>query len=109
MAPVWKIESLPINFDGWLNLWEQKPKDGERNRQQGRQPEPYPGEFVSIMTYTHTPYVSPHEKIVLALDIETLPLDSAETRAEIAAGITPPGNMSRPETIAAGSVTANRR
>ena len=53
------------------------------------------------MTYTHTPYVSPHEKIVLALDIETLPLDSAETRAEIAAGITPPGNMSKPETIAA--------
>ena len=23
-----KIESLPINFDGWLNLWEPKPKDG---------------------------------------------------------------------------------
>lgn len=22
-----KIESLPINFDGWLNLWEPRQKD----------------------------------------------------------------------------------
>jgi hypothetical protein len=24
-----KIESLPVHFDGWLNLWEPKPKDGD--------------------------------------------------------------------------------
>jgi hypothetical protein len=23
-----KIESLPVGFDGWLNLWEPKPRDG---------------------------------------------------------------------------------
>jgi hypothetical protein len=22
-----KIESLPVNFDGWLNFWEPKPKE----------------------------------------------------------------------------------
>lgn len=25
-----KLESLPIVFDGWLNLWEPKAKDGEK-------------------------------------------------------------------------------
>jgi hypothetical protein len=23
-----KVESLPVGFDGWLNLWEPKPRDG---------------------------------------------------------------------------------
>lgn len=34
------------------------------------------------------------------LDIETLPTDTAEVRAEIAATVLPPKTMSRPETIA---------
>lgn len=25
-----KLESMPIPFDGWLNLWEPKPRDDER-------------------------------------------------------------------------------
>lgn len=36
----------------------------------------------------------------LYLDIETLPTSSAETMAEIAASITPPGSMKKAETIA---------
>lgn len=35
------------------------------------------------------------------LDIETLPTDDEAIIAEIAAGVKPPGNMSKPETIAA--------
>ena len=42
-----KIESLPINFDGWLNLWEQKPKDGAaKPAAKDKQPEPYPGDEI---------------------------------------------------------------
>lgn len=32
-----KVESLPVGFDGWLNLWEPKPKDG---KSKGKQEEP---------------------------------------------------------------------
>ena len=31
-----KIESLPINFDGWLNLWEPRQKD-DKPAPKGRQ------------------------------------------------------------------------
>ena len=37
----------------------------------------------------------------LYLDIETIPTQSAEARAEIAATVSPPGNISKAETIAA--------
>lgn len=37
----------------------------------------------------------------LYLDIETIPTTDAETVAQIAATVTPPGNISKPETIAA--------
>ena len=40
----------------------------------------------------------------LFLDIETLPTEDPAVREEIAAGITPPGNMSKADTIAAWEV-----
>lgn len=46
----------------------------------------------------NNPYLS--ERVILSVDIETVPVDDALVRAEIAAGITPPGNMTKPETIA---------
>lgn len=27
-----KLESLPVNFNGWIGFYEPKPKDGERPR-----------------------------------------------------------------------------
>lgn len=36
-----KIESLPINFDGWLNLWEPKPKgEAAKPAAKGKQVDP---------------------------------------------------------------------
>lgn len=55
------------------------------------------------MTYLSNPYL--RDIIRLSLDIETVPVESAEARAEIAAGLSPPGNMSKPETIAAWEET----
>ena len=40
----------------------------------------------------------------LYLDIETIPTTDPDIVAEIAAGVTPPGNISKPETIAAWAV-----
>jgi hypothetical protein len=50
------------------------------------------------MVFKNNPYL--HERTVLSLDLETCPVDDPALRAEIAAGISPPGNMSKPETIA---------
>lgn len=44
------------------------------------------------------PYL--REMIALSLDIETVVIESEEARDEIAAGITPPASMSKPETLA---------
>ena len=30
-----KLESLPIVFDGWLNLWEPTPKDAPKQEKRG--------------------------------------------------------------------------
>jgi 3'-5' exonuclease len=49
--------------------------------------------------YKNNPYLS--ERIVLALDLETLPVDDDAVRQEIADGIKPSAAMSKPETIAA--------
>mgnify|MGYP000896903072 CR=1 FL=1 len=51
----------------------------------------------------NNPYLS--EPTVLGLDLETVVIESAEARDEIAAGITHPANMSKPETIAAWEET----
>jgi hypothetical protein len=29
-----KLESIPVGFNGWLNFYEPKPKDGEAPRQE---------------------------------------------------------------------------
>lgn len=31
-----KLESLPIGFNGWINFYEPKPKDGEQPQRQAR-------------------------------------------------------------------------
>jgi len=31
-----KLESLPIGFNGWINFYEPKPKDGEQPQRAGR-------------------------------------------------------------------------
>lgn len=31
-----KLESLPIGFNGWINLYEPKPKDGEQRQERSR-------------------------------------------------------------------------
>jgi 3'-5' exonuclease len=41
------------------------------------------------------------DRLLVSIDIETCPVESDEVRADIAAGIRPPGNMSKPDTIAA--------
>jgi 3'-5' exonuclease len=51
------------------------------------------------MVYMRNPYLQ--ERQFVALDLETVPVEDDAVRAEIAAGIAPPGNMSKPETIAA--------
>lgn len=32
-----KMESLPIGFNGWINFYEPKPRDGEQPQKQDRQ------------------------------------------------------------------------
>ena len=53
--------------------------------------------------FLRNPYLT--ERVILSVDIETTPIDDPLVRAEIAAGITPPGNMTKPETIAAWEET----
>ena len=48
--------------------------------------------------HLNNPYL--RNRILLSIDLETTPIDSQEVRAEIEAGISPPGSMSKPETIA---------
>jgi 3'-5' exonuclease len=45
--------------------------------------------------------ISPSDIMLITLDIETLPSEDPAVRAEIAATITPPGNMTKADTIAA--------
>lgn len=33
-----KLESLPVNFDGWLSFFEPKPRDEQQRPQQRRNP-----------------------------------------------------------------------
>jgi hypothetical protein len=40
------------------------------------------------------------EMVMIVIDIETLPTDREDVKQMIAAGITPPGSMKKPETIA---------
>ncbi len=50
------------------------------------------------MAYLNNRFLS--ERVYLSVDIETTPVDDPALRAELAAGITHPANMSKPETIA---------
>jgi hypothetical protein len=50
------------------------------------------------MAYLNNKFLT--ERIYLSVDVETTPVDDPLVRAEIAAGITHPANMSKPETIA---------
>lgn len=34
-----KLESLPIGFNGWVNFYEPKPKDGEQAPRQASRPQ----------------------------------------------------------------------
>lgn len=34
-----KLESLPIGFNGWINFYEPKPKDGEQPQRQASRPQ----------------------------------------------------------------------
>jgi hypothetical protein len=55
------------------------------------------------MTYKNNPYL--HERTVLSIDIETVPVDDpdllAKLIADAVAGVKMPANISRPDTIAA--------
>lgn len=31
-----KLEALPVNFNGWINFYEPKPRDGEQPQRQER-------------------------------------------------------------------------
>lgn len=42
-----KLESLPIGFNGWINFYEPKPKDGQR--QESRQQQPASDDFSDSM------------------------------------------------------------
>jgi 3'-5' exonuclease len=44
--------------------------------------------------------LKPNPRSTLVFDSETIPIVTDEIRAEVAAGIQPPGSMSKPETIA---------
>ena len=53
------------------------------------------------MAYSTNPY----PRANLVLDIETIPIVTDEIRAEVAASIQPPGNISKAETLAAWEAT----
>ena len=55
------------------------------------------------MPYLRNPYMSPRTNLVF--DVETIPIVTDEIRAEVAAGIVMPGNISRPDTVQAWEST----
>jgi 3'-5' exonuclease len=55
------------------------------------------------MTYLNQLKSAPRSALVM--DSETIPIVTDEIRAEVAAGIQPPGNMSKPETLLAWEQT----
>ena len=34
-----KLESIPVNFNGWINFYPPKPKDGEQPQRQASRPQ----------------------------------------------------------------------
>jgi 3'-5' exonuclease len=55
------------------------------------------------MVYKNNPYLN--ERTVLVIDLETIPVDDPAVREEIARSIVMPGNISKPDTIAAWEET----